>query len=295
MKMTMFNLVSMIDNDDPNNILIEHYANVFVNNTNCAATGGLSLACRNIEHDWTEKVDASEMDLKPLTDLNKETIFKFVEDEDDYVATVYNNSTGYLYGSKTFNNWQMDILEGTEEIIAEPFAATVSKALDSSLPNFVVPAIYAMSDDGTTEGFDNLPRIFHNNGIKPVGGATQTYFVPAQNLVSFENKGEFLQFSHLSSIPTFVSSLDFVFESGQLLVSGPSPAHNLYNLWWAPYFNQLYNSDTRIMTLKVNLTPSDVANFKFYDKVMIKNRSFGVNKIEYKPNELATVEFILLP
>ena len=60
-------------------------------------------------------------------------------------------------------------------------------------------------------------------------------------------------------------------------------------------FHKAYNSDTRIMTLKVNLTPSDVANFKFYDKVMIKNRSFGVNKIEYKPNELATVEFILLP
>ena len=49
------------------------------------------------------------------------------------------------------------------------------------------------------------------------------------------------------------------------------------------------------MTLKVNLSPSDVAAFKFYDTVFIKNRVFRVNKIEYKPNDLATVEFILIP
>ena len=47
--------------------------------------------------------------------------------------------------------------------------------------------------------------------------------------------------------------------------------------------------------MKVNLSPSDVSAFKFYDTVMIKNRTFRVNKIQYKPNSLATVEFILIP
>jgi hypothetical protein len=49
------------------------------------------------------------------------------------------------------------------------------------------------------------------------------------------------------------------------------------------------------MTLKVNLTPGDLNTFNFYDTVFIKNRLFRVNKIDYKPNELATVEFILIP
>ena len=66
-------------------------------------------------------------------------------------------------------------------------------------------------------------------------------------------------------------------------------------MYWQPYFNELYNPDTRAMTLKVNLSPSDVASFKFYDTVFIKNRVFRVNKIGYKPNDLATVEFILIP
>ena len=49
------------------------------------------------------------------------------------------------------------------------------------------------------------------------------------------------------------------------------------------------------MTIKVNLSPADINTFKFNDTVMIKNRVFRVNKIDYKPNDLATVEFILIP
>jgi hypothetical protein len=48
------------------------------------------------------------------------------------------------------------------------------------------------------------------------------------------------------------------------------------------------------MSLKVNLTPGDMNSFNFYDTVFIKNREYRVNKIDYKPGDLATVEFILI-
>ena len=87
-----------------------------------------------------------------------------------------------------------------------------------------------------------------------------------------------------------------MFQSEQLVIEvGNPPVDNLFQTYWAPYFNELYNADTRTMTLKVNLSPSDIASFKFYDTVFIKNRSFRVNKIQYKPNSLAKVEFILIP
>ena len=297
--MTMFNLVSMVDENNPDNILIEPYADIFINNT-----AGTSLSDRTIQHDWTEKIDASEMELKPLTDLNKNTIFQFVEDEDDYVFIQYKNSTsGHLYGSKVWDASSFTVLEGTKEIIAEPFAATVSKPLEGQFSQFITPAIYSVTDDGTTEGFDNSPRIFYNNGKKSTGAS---YYIPEQNGLSSENQDDFLQFSHLTDIPTIVSTppaatdtRDFVFESQQLFnpigVPDGSPTDNLFSTYWQPYFNELYNADTRTMTLKVNLSPSDVAAFKFYDTVFIKNRAFRVNKIEYKPNDLATVEFILIP
>ena len=297
--MTMFNLVSMVDESNPNNLIFEPYSDVFIKNINGGNASSLTLADRGVEYDWTDKVDVSELQLTPLTDLNKTTVFQFVEDDDDYVFRKYKNITsGHLYGSKIFDastssNGLPTILQGVKEIIAEPFAATASSPLSSQFANFIVPSIYTKNDDGTSEGFDNSPRIFYNNGIKGTGAS---YYIPEQNGGTSENQTNFLQFSHLSDITTIAGTRDFVFESSQLFSPiGGSPTNNLFNNYWLPYYAELYNADTRLMTLKVNLTPSDINVFKMTDTIFIKNRSFRVNKIEYKPNDLATVEFILIP
>ena len=297
--MTMFNLVSIPDKSDPNNILIEPWVDVFGKTDNAF---GSTLAEREIQLDWTNKIDVSEMKLTPLTDLNKKTIFKFVEDEDDYAANTYKNAAGgWLYGEERIDsasfagNGLQTLLEGEKEVIAEPFAATVVKQLSNLFPDFVVPSLYSYNpDDGTSEGFDNEPRIMYNNRQKVLGFTT--YFIPAQNGVAFENANTFLQFSHLTTIPTGLGTKDFLFASKQLFPGvGSPPVDNLFNLYWLPYLAELYNPDTRTMTIKVNLTPADISTFDFSYTVYIKNREFRVNKIDYKPNDLATVEFILIP
>ena len=280
--MTMFNLVSIPDEEEPNNILIEPYADVFINNPN------------SVELDWTDKIDVSAIKLVPLTDLNKKTMFKFVEDEDDYAFNVYKKSVGgHLYGSKKYDASEYTILAGEEEILAEPFAATVVKPLFPQYTDLITPALYSMSDDGTAESFENSPRIMYNNGIKATGIQC---FIQAQNGSAAVYLNNFLQFSHLSSVPTISGARDFHFGECQLIQPTGAPANdNLFNLYWLPYYSELYNPDTRIMTLKVNLSPSDINTFRFFDTVIIKNRTYRVNKIDYKPNDLATVEFILLP
>ena len=127
--------------------------------------------------------------------------------------------------------------------------------------------------------------------------ASCTYSIPAQNgVVASALTAQFLQFSHLTTIPTVLGTQDFHFGQCQIpLVLGNPVPDNLFNLYWLPYYAELYNPDTRAMTIKVNLSPSIINTFKFNDTVMIKNREFRVNKIDYKPNDLATVEFILIP
>ena len=280
---TMFNLVTIPDVDNPNNIKIEPYSDVFINSSD------------SVQQNWTEKIDVSQMKLTPLADLNKKTIFKFVEDDDDSAFIQYKNQVGgHLYGSQKYNATnEFNILDGEEEIVAEPFAATVVKPLEDNFPQFITPAIYAMNEDGSTEGFENSPRIMYNNGVKPTGAS---YFIPGQNGLSSENQTNFLQFSHLSLIPSNAAGLDFHFGICQLIEPVGDPTiQNLFNLYWLPYLSELYNPNTRIMTIKVNLSPADLNTFKFNDTVFIKNRVFRVNKIDYKPNDLATVEFILIP
>ena len=297
---TMFNLITIPDEDNPNNIIIEPYADVFIDNTK-----GTDLLSRSIPQDWTEKIDVSQMKLEPLADLNKRTIFKFVEDDDDYAFNQYKNSfSGHLYGSKKYNAGnEFNILVGEDEIIAEPFAATVVKPLMSAYTDLIVPSIYSYSaNDDTTEGFENSPRIMYNNGV--VNMSSTTYSVPAQNGGSANaNENQFLQFSHLTDVPTLVTAppnvtdtRDFHFGECQLLNGvGNATVYNLFNMYWLPYYAELYNPNTRIMTIKVNLSPSDINTFKFNDRVFIKNREFRCNRIDYKPNDLATVEFILIP
>ena len=184
--MTMFNLISIPDKSNPNNILIEPYADVFKNNTNSGDINDMTLASRSIAHDWTDKIDVTEMKLTPLTDLNKMTIFKFVEDDDDYAFNLYKSSVqGHLYGSKKYDaslttGGFQSVLDGEKEVIPEPFAATVVKPLMSQFPELLTPAIYSYNaDDGTSEAFDNSPRIMYSNGVKTMINAT--YSVPAQN------------------------------------------------------------------------------------------------------------------
>jgi hypothetical protein len=280
--MTMFNLVTLPDEDNPSNIKIEPYGDIFINNPD------------SVELDWTDKIDVSEMKLMPLTDLNKKTIFKFVEDEDDFAFMNYKRQVGgHLYGSKKYDASEFTILAGEDEIIAEPFAATVVKPLDDMWSDIITPALYSMNEDETSEGFENSPRIMYNNGKK---STVYDYFIPAQNGLFSENLIEYLQFSHLTDVPTISGTIDFHFGECQLIQPVGSPVNdNLFNLYWLPYYSELYNPDTRIMTIKVNLSPSDINTFKFNDTVFIKNRTFRVNKIDYKPNDLATVEFILIP
>ena len=293
--MTMFNLVSIPDKSNPNNILIEPYNDIFLNNANSK------------QLDWTSKIDVEEVKLTPLTDLKRLTTFKFVEDDDDYVFNVYKAAVqGHLYGSKLFDaslsgNGFPTILTGEEEIIAEPFAATVPKPLMTQFPDFITPAIYSYNaDDGTSQGFANSPRIMFNNGVKTLTSCT--YYIPAQNTEAGEQMTDFLQFSHLTDIPTITTippavtdTNDFHFGDCQLINPiGNATTNNLFYLYWLPYYNELYNADTRTMTLKVNLTPGDMNSFNFFDNVFIKNREYRVNKIDYKPGDLATVEFILI-
>tara|TARA_R110000787_G_scaffold236405_1_gene343018 strand:- start:528 stop:3326 length:2799 start_codon:yes stop_codon:yes gene_type:complete len=286
----MFNLVIIKDKNNPSNLIIETYNDIFLPN----ATSGISLANRNIIHDWTDKIDITEIKLSPLDLLNK-TIFKYENDEDDYSLKYYKSILGRDYGYEKhlgFNN-DLSITQGEKEISASPFSATFVKPLQDHLMNFIVPVIFSLNGE-STESFDNSPRILYKVSASPTtltGGAT--YYIPAQNGTSSENSDKYLRFSHTSGVLSTATDLDLNFGQNQLLC-GATPINNLYQTYYSKYYNELYNPNTKFMNIKVNLNASDINGFEFNDNVIIKNTKYRVNKIEYKPNDLSTVEFILI-
>ena len=287
--MTMFNLVTLQDKDNPNNLIIEPYKDVFVKPIHVLNT---STTVTPKQLNWTDKVDISEINLKPL-ELVKITNFSFEIETNDYTHNIYKKATGKNYGNYTFEKSEYTMVEGEKNIKATPFAATIVKPLLDFTPNFITPSIFQANDDATEfESFDNAPRILFDNGVVT---NVKDYHIPAKNTVAATTKTEFLQFTHLSEIPTTSNTDDYNFGYCQLFSPLQPVVNNLFQTYWSPYYDDLYHPDTRIMTLKVNLTPADINTFRFFDTVLIKNREYRVNKIDYKAGELANVEFILIP
>ena len=61
---TMFNLIVLQDKDNPSNLIIEPHKAVFIDDS-------LSQYITINMHDWTNKVDISEIKLKPLKIMKK--------------------------------------------------------------------------------------------------------------------------------------------------------------------------------------------------------------------------------
>ncbi len=282
--MTMFNLITLQDPTNPTNLILEPYDDIFVNNANSTT------------YDWTNKVDTTQIQLKPL-DLKRKTVFKYEEDEDDYSFNVYKNATsGYLYGSLVYSATGYTMLQGEEEIEATPFASTVIKPLFDTTAEFICPQIYGSNDDNTeAEGIENVPRILYDvSGSSGYAMQNTTFYIPAQSGQSGINEDQYSLFSHTTTIPSGSGATDYNFGPCQLIGIGVPPIDNLFNTYYSNYYDELYHPDTRILTLKVLLTSADIANFEFYDKIRIQNLIYRVNKIDYKPGDLSKVEFILI-
>ena len=172
------------------------------------------------------------------------------------------------------------------------------------MPSFgscILPKLYARSEDGVCSSFDNLPRLLYDCGTYNVIDFSVD-FKAQNNSPAQSNVTEFLQFSHTTDVASVVSippattdTIDYNFESHQLLAGmGVAPTRNVFNLYWLPYFSELYNPDTRILKIRINLSAADINSFEFTDKVYIKQRVFRVNKIDYKPGDLAKVELIMI-
>ena len=283
---TMFNLVTIQDKVTPDTLIIEPYGDVFLTNTD------------TVRWDWTNKIDITKIKHKPLNKIPKRTSFTYADDDKDYRLKKYKAALGgYWYGTKEFvaGSQFFDVLTGEKKIEAKPFAPTMAAPLADIFPDFVIPHIYSANDEGTEfTPYENKPRILLDCGIETIASGTYSGD-PQSASPAFSGKTDYLKFLHLSETPTTSTTQDINFGECPLVQPlGVSPVDNLFNIYYAPYYNELYNPDTRVLELKVNLTPADIQQFDFWDVVLIKNREYRVNKILYKSGDLAKVEFILL-
>lgn len=269
---TKFNLVIEPLRDNPKVLSIEPF-NTWVDNGNVV--------------DWTDKVDRSKKwEIRhPMANQPRTINFSDIEDKDEF--NQYSIRTfDKIFGSSIYYS-ESDLADG-EKKIGTYFAPTPMKYIEGT-SNFIVPQIYTINNGQPTR-LAFKPRLLHYLGLQNANlrgklGATTTY-----NTWYFKDENgtthpmsQYPQFHHVSALNDF-NAKDLHFnnpqhwEYHQNVVSART-IHDASYEYWSFYVNELYDIDGRLLTLNVDLKPTDIPKIRLNDKIFIDGHYYRINKI----------------
>jgi hypothetical protein len=242
--------------------------------------------------DWTNKVDRSvKFEIKhPMGTNPNKILFSDVEDKDEYNQYSVRNFNK-VFGSTVYQS-ESDLAEG-EKKIGTYFAPTPMKWIQNTT-DFIVPQIYVVNGESENR-IAFKPRLLHYLGKKNANLTGDNGGTPTTNEWYFKDENgfrnvmtEYPQFHHLSFIPATETdspqALDLHFnnpqhyEYHQPLVSAKTQRDAVYE-YWSFYINELYDIDSRLLTLNVALKPTDIPNIQLNDRIFIDGHYYRINKI----------------
>lgn len=271
----LFNLV-VIPNGD-RSFLIERWDTYF--------EGGNTL-------DWSQKIDlSSDYTLEPTNDLQKEYILSYRESEDRYSQQNIQDRN-QVFGTYRYIS---QVPYHTGEILVEiPFEPLPISTFDGeSNSTMLLPHLYrfpskeelaelkqrAASGETITYGSYYQPRGsglrlgFYNGMLdfKITGTTKNWYLLSGSTAVGFN---EFPSISHLSSYGYSASTFSDLnignqYDYWQNLTNEyvGFTARDVWSDFWAPRVLPYYDRDVKILTGTFNLTPTEIKNIQFNDRV----------------------------
>ena len=267
----MYNLYVEIDEDQPNNLILEHRDNYYDN-------GAVK--------DWTQKLAKDrEQNLQFLPEVTSKKLRLTYKADKDTPNTVYTGITNEIYGQVeyTFDNEYVRDTD-VKELIFSP-TPVVRTIFDAYIPNIAGAApkvnIRILLDGGLA---NCLPYDIYD--VEFPG-------IPLVNNLGSFNIGSYPQVGHFDNalLPTFdinFGTCDYYYYTPSTLTN-----NNLYNLYWRRTINQI--NVGKMLTAYFDLNESDIQSLKLNDKIRIDNSWWNINKIiDYNANDntLTKVELI---
>ena len=259
----MFNLVFIPDRNNSKHLYIEPLGDYL-------ASGD--------KIDWTNKIDLSkDIQVEPTTDLQARTYEWTHSNGKDLVNDLVQKNASRTYGRYRVNDPENDFASGTKKIQTAfaPHVVSYIPGTDYAIHRMLADTV---NEDKTIK--DPLPRLAFWNGLTQ---GLLDYYNDANSAVISETRYPMLsQFS--ASYPSVGDEdLSFGVERPFHRVQA-NPVNTLYYKYWMPWVNELYSSDARIVTAYFRLTASEIATFKFSDKIFIKDTYFRILSIaNYDP------------
>jgi len=251
----MFNLVFIPDRNNSKHLYIEPLGDYLASGEKI---------------DWTNKIDLSkDIQVEPTTDLQARTYEWTHSNGKDLVNDLVQKNASRTYGRYRVNDPENDFASGTKKIQTAfaPHVVSYIPGTDYAIHRMLADTV---NEDKTIK--DPLPRLaFWNGGESGVvnyyndantaGLSTTLYPMLSQFSASYPTVGD--------------EDLSFGVERPFHRVQA-NPVNTLYYKYWMPWVNELYSSDARIVTAYFRLTASEIATFKFSDKIFIKDTYFRI-------------------
>jgi hypothetical protein len=239
--------------------------------------------------DWTKKLDISkDITLSPTTDIQKRNFLFSYKAGGDFASKLYTDN-GRVYG-------QYQILNGYTVNSSAPPNEFVSGDLNIKLTAESTPASYI---NGTTIP---IPKFINDKGEFTAPNLRFLFLAGTVDLAVYNDGTDTVDqmavniFNHYSDINATVGDYDLNFNPESPLHSIiTNPYNNLFNVYWRPYLNGLYNPETRILEAFFALELTDILSFKFSDKVFIKDSYWRILEVsDYKVGNFESTKVKLI-
>jgi hypothetical protein len=232
-----------------------------------------------LSKDWTNKLDLSKSVIIESTNRFRKAELNLTDKEDeDRVSKWWQDQKSEVYNSYKYPFYG-DFGSG-ELKVSTIFSSFVPKKVDN---NLMFIAQHFEFEDGVAKAVKTKPKLFYYSGKKQLPPASN--FKITDGGGTFYIKTEYPFCHHYSMAGDLVTEIDtdIRFKAGNILNQSSlvetQTGNDVYNVYWKKYLDNIYNKDARIQTAYFYLTSQDISDFKYNDKVFIKDSYWFINKI----------------
>jgi hypothetical protein len=248
--------------------------------------------------DWSAKVDRSKpIKIKPMSEINARYYTLKSKVDSDYWNDKYKKKWNENYGDRIYDN-QQEFAKDSDSVEVM-FAPTPLIGYNGSGHDKVFPAIYKYNN-GAEEATEFIPRIMFANKFT---GKTAWKIMSNVTILNVpQSYGVYTSYGYAGhfdspSVPTydlnFGATKELFFDASNNGRGGFGTGNNLFNLFYASYFAEATDKDSRLVTMTMKFYEKDIYNLNFGKVIYIDGILYRLIKvIDYSDGELCQVELL---
>lgn len=243
------------------------------------------------EKNWTKKLDlSSERVIEPTTSLQKKRMVFSDAEGKDYKNEWWQRNWGWVKGRYIYENTNDFAVD--EEEIGDVFVPLRTDTIrinnqteDTVIPNVLVSRQWVNAENGVKQ-ITNKPILAFYHRLKDIGNG-HTWNVDGTSI------SQYPYFSVYSDSPVDEDTVslnwgyDYPDDDTHPFVNGV-PFFFMFRKYWASYIQNIYDDEARLMRCSAYLTPQDVQDLRFSDKIWLQDsywRVLGVTNYVVSGNQ----------